>query len=256
MKYISVTHRRVAGFSLIEMAIVMLVIGLLLGGLLAPLSAQIEQQRTNETQKFLAEIKEALIGFAVANGRLPCPAISAASGVESFNVGGDATNGDCSNFNAGFVPAATLGLAPVDGQGFAIDAWNNRIRYAVTSSNANAFTTTNGMKTTGLSSLAPNLLVCSTASTSGSSCSVANSALTASPGVPVVIYSTGKNGGYGGAGTDEAENPNPNSADTDRVFASHTPTPSNAANGEFDDIVVWISPNILFSRMVAAGQLP
>ena len=44
--------------------------------------------------------------------------------------------------------------------------------------------------------------------------------------------------------------------DNDRVFVSHTPTPSNAANGEFDDIVVWISPNILFSRMVAAGQLP
>ena len=242
------------GFTLVEMAMVLLIVALLLGGMLVPLSAQMEQRNISDTQKALSEIKEAIIGYALANGRLPCPASSTSNGVESFAGGGNASNGNCSNFYNGFVPAATLGFtSAVDNQGntgFAVDSWSNRIHYAVTSSNSNAFTTTNGMSTVGISSLSPNLLVCSSASTSSSSCSVANSTLTSSPGVPVVIYSTGKNGQYGGTSADETENPNPNSADNDSVFVSHTPTPT------FDDLVVWISPNILFNRMVAAGKLP
>ncbi len=56
-----------AGFTLVEMAIVLVIVGLLLGGLLMPLSAQVEQRRIGETQKALDEIKEALVGFAIAN---------------------------------------------------------------------------------------------------------------------------------------------------------------------------------------------
>ncbi len=242
------------GFTLIEMAMVLMIVGLLLGGMLVPLSAQMEQRNSTETLRALSEIKDALIGYAIVNGRLPCPASATSNGAESFAAGGNAGNGNCSNFNNGFVPAATLGVTTavdnLGNTGFAVDAWGYRIHYAVTSSNGNAFTTSNGMKTVGISALAPNLLVCSTASSSGTSCSVANSALTASPGVPVVIYSTGNNGGNGGATGDEAENPNPNSADNDRIFVSHTPSPT------FDDLVIWISPNILLNRMVSAGKLP
>lgn len=248
MKRLTLPVRVSTGFSLVEMAIVLAIVALLLGGLLPTISSQIEQQRTNETRKQLEEIKDALIGYAIINGRLPCPASSTSYGAES-----PAGGGNCSNFNNGFIPAATLGLTPVDSQGFAIDSWNNRIHYAVTQSNGRAFTTLNGMSTTGISALSPDLYVCSTASAT-TSCSVANSTLTSN--APVVIYSTGKNGGYGGTGADEAENPNPNSADNDRVFVSHTPTPVGAPNGEFDDIVTWISPNVLINRMVAAGKLP
>ena len=237
------------GFSLIELAIAIFVITLLLGGLLVPLSSQVEQRQISDTRKYLEEIKEALIGFAVTNGRLPCPASSTSSGVENPSGGGA-----CSNNYNGFVPAVTLGLAVVDNQGFAVDPWGNRIHYAVTTANSNAFTTVNGMSTTGLSVLTPNLLICSTATgISGSSCAAGN-ALT--NGVPAVIYSIGKNGAYGGTGLDEAANPNPNSTNNDRVFVSHLPTPSTAPNGEFDDIMTWLSPNILYNRMVAAGKLP
>ena len=241
------------GFTLIEMAMVLMIVGLLLGGMLVPLSTQMDQRNVSDTQKTLSDIKEAIIGYAIANGRFPCPASATSNGVESFFSGG-ASGGYCSNFNNGFVPAATLGItSTVDNQGntgFAVDSWGNRIRYAVTSSNGYAFTETNGMSTVGMSSLQPNLLVCSTASSSSTSCSVANSTLTSSPGVPAVIYSTGKNGASGGTSADEAENPNPNSADNDRVFVSHDFTPT------FDDQVIWISPNILYNRMVAAGKLP
>jgi prepilin-type N-terminal cleavage/methylation domain-containing protein len=237
------------GFSLIELAVAMFVIVLLLGSVLAPLAAQVEQRHVSDTQKYLDEIKEALIGFAVSNDRLPCPASAASAGVESPAGGGACTN----NYN-GFVPAVTLGMSVVDNQGFAVDPWGNRIRYAVTNANGNAFTTASGMSAATITALAPNLLICSTATGISASSCAAGTALTT--GVPALIYSTGKNGGYGGTGLDEAANPNANSANNDRVFVSHVPTPASAANGEFDDIMTWLSPNVLYNRMISAGRLP
>lgn len=241
--------RRQNGFTLLEVAIVIAIVSLVLGSLLVPLQTQVEQRQIADTRKQLEDIKAALVGFAVSNGRLPCPASSTSLGVESPSGGGACNN----NYN-GFVPAATLGLTLVDNQGYAVDPWGNRIRYAVTSANGNAFTTANGMQSAGFSALAPNLLICSTATgISGTNCAAGKSLTT---GVPAVIYSTGKNGGYGGTGTDETENPNANSANNDRVFVSHIITPPAAANGEFDDIVTWLSPNTLYNPMTAAGRLP
>jgi len=248
----SQTHT--SGFTLIEMAVVLLIMGILLSGLLPTLSSRIEQQRLSEVHKQLDEIQLAVLGYTLINGRLPCPASSTSKGMESFSNGGNATNGMCSNFDNGYAPAATLGLVTTDG--YAVDPWNNRIRYAVTKSNSNAFTTSNGMNLVGLANLAPDLLVCTTATGISASSCASGAALTASPGVPLVIYSTGKNGSYGGTGIDEAANPNPNSNNNDRVFVSHLPTAGSAANGEFDDVVIWLSPALLYYQMIAAGKLP
>jgi hypothetical protein len=35
----------------------------------------------------------------------------------------------------------------------------------------------------------------------------------------------------------------------------HETRVGNAAGGEFDDIVTWISPSVLYSRLVSAGAL-
>lgn len=238
-------HKLADGFSLVEMAIVLAIVGLLMASLLPTFSGQVEQQKRNDTKKHLEEIKEALVGFAIATSRFPCPAIATSHGTEKFASGGDSSNGNCEKFNDGFLPAATLGIYPTDGDGFAIDAWGNRIHYAVTQSNSKAFTKLDGMKTRGISSLTPDLIVCSTASTSSTDCSVSNTKQTSS--APFVIYSTGMKLG---TNSDEAENPNPYSSDSDKVFVSNTPS------SNFDDIVTWLSSNILFSRMVAAGKLP
>src|SRR5688572_19844594 len=72
------------GFSLAELAIVLLIVGLILAGVLTPLGAQIEIRKTAETTKILEDVKEALLGFAAANGRLPCPASDTSNGQESF----------------------------------------------------------------------------------------------------------------------------------------------------------------------------
>jgi prepilin-type N-terminal cleavage/methylation domain-containing protein len=242
--------KSVYGFTLVEMAIVLGIIALILGTSLTLLSAQQDQRRIEDTNSRLATAQEALIGFAIAYGRLPCPASAASNGMESFASGGSAANGNCSNFYNGLLPASTLGLTPVDSQGFAIDAWGNRIPYAVTAANSHAFTITDGMKNAGISTLAPDLQVCSTSTGITATSCAAGSSL-ASNGVPVVIYSTGRNGAYGGTSADEAANLN-----NDRVFVYHTPNPDGATGGYFDDQLIWLSQYILFNRMIQAGKLP
>ena len=245
-------RKHAAGFTLIEMAVVVAVIGLLLGSLLVPLATQVEERRLGEVRRTLDDAREALLGFAMANGRLPCPASSASNGAENPLGGGACTN----NYN-GFLPAATLGITPTDAQGYAVDPWGNRIRYAVTAANTNAFTTTQGISAQFMvSTPSPDLQVCSTASgvTGPPPACAAGATLTGI--APAVIFSTGPNGATGGTSVDEAQNPNTNSANNDRLFVSRTQAAQGAAGGDFDDIVIWLSPHILYNRMVAAGRLP
>ncbi len=267
------------GFTLIELAIVLLILGALLAGILIPFTTQVELRRVGETQKTLLEIREALIGFAAANGRLPCPASAGSNGQESFAAGGNTINGNCSNFFDGFVPGALLGIGPVDGAGFVLDAWNNRIRYAVSNDDEippstppppppppadfdftglGTFPSSSGeMRNVGMPGLKPDLRVCSTATgITATTCAAGTSLVDTAV---AVIYSTGPNAARpdpGGVRRDENANPNPNSADNNRTFVSHDRAGENHPNGEFDDIVIWLSPNILYARMIAAGRLP
>lgn len=246
---------RARGFTLIEMAVVVAVIALLLGSLLVPLATQVEERRISDVRRVLEDAKEALIGYVIANGRLPCPATATSNGVENPVGGGACINAD--GIFRGFLPAATLGITPTDAQGYAVDPWGNRIRYSVTNANTNAFTTANGISTQFVSGTpSPDLQVCSTGiGVTGAppSCAV-TAMLTAT--APAVIFSTGPNGGIGGTSADETENPNPNNANNDRLFVSRPPGTVGASGGEFDDIVTWLSPNVLYSRMVAGGKLP
>lgn len=235
------------GFTLIELAIVMFIVSLLLGGMLLPLSGQQDIRNYGDTQKILADARDALLGYAMANDRLPCPAAPGGTGVED-PVGG----GVCNHPYDGFFPAVTLGIAPVDAQGYLLDGWGGdtirRVRYAVTKANASAFTTQNGMKTTGITALAPDLKVCSTgvgltAPTPDTADCAVNTTLATD--AVAVIYSLGKNAGTGGTSTDELPN-----VTADRAFVN---APQSTV---FDDQMVWLSKSTLFNRMVAAGKLP
>src|SRR5205814_4565643 len=62
------------GFSLVELAVAVAIIALLLAGALIPLSTQIDVRNSADTQRNMESIRDAIIGFAQANGRLPCPA--------------------------------------------------------------------------------------------------------------------------------------------------------------------------------------
>ena len=70
----AVRSKAARGFSLVEMAIVLAIIGLLLSGLLLTLGTQVDQRNASTTQSQLEAAREALLGFAIIYGRLPCPA--------------------------------------------------------------------------------------------------------------------------------------------------------------------------------------
>lgn len=238
-----------SGFTLVEMAIVLMIVGLLLGGMLVPLSAQMEQRNNSETQKALSEIKEAIIGYALANGQLPCPADpSAVTGVTAN--AGIARTPPCTGTNStGVLPWATLGVNETD-------AWGNRYTYRVTSDFADAI----GSSTYGGCTPSPIPTLASFGLCSVGNLNVLSAALggvTIAGNVPAVIISHGKNaaGAYTPQGTQLAVGSNPDELEnsdgsTNTNYVSHTPTTT------FDDLVVWISPNILLNRMVTAGKLP
>jgi type II secretory pathway pseudopilin PulG len=113
------------GFSLVELAVAFTIIVLLLAGAMIPLSTQMELRAIADTQRSMESIREAIIGFAQANGRLPCPAAGgiaaggAGAGTEQFNAG----TGVC-NPVFGVIPWATLGVAETD-------FWGRRFSYGV-----------------------------------------------------------------------------------------------------------------------------
>lgn len=227
------------GFSLVEIAMVLVIVGLLIGGLLTPLSTQMEQRRVADTRRALEEAREALIGYAVRNGHLPCPAISAVNGEE------DRSGYRCTDERRdGFLPWATLGLPK-------LDAWNHLYRYSVTPAFADS-----GQR---FKLITPRDITVYTRDPLGNLAYAAPA-----QDVPAVVVSHGKNG-YGAyselgvpaantaaGGDDERAN-----AQSDVNFMARPPSDNRALpGGEFDDQVVWVSPNILFNRMVAAQVLP
>lgn len=279
--------RRAAGFTLIELAVVMAIVALLLGTMMVTLSAQTDQRNSDDTRRRLDQARELLLTYAIVNGRLPCPARSAntaspvtVAGDEvrdaSGNCVGDAVTdyygGTSGGTTLGLLPARTIGYQQTDSSGFAVDAWGNRIRYAVAnlitacsgSSTTPHFTNATNLKANGLSCQPNDLLVCKSANDgtyviTSTTCGGGANQIMSQSLVAAIVYSTGKN--FNTAQTsaaattlgriDEAANLN-----GDRVFVWHTPTPSTAANGEFDDQMTWITVGELYGRLVSAGVLP
>lgn len=230
------------GFTLVEMAMVLVIVGVTLGGLLVSLSAQVDQRDYAQTRQSMEEIKEALLGFALSRGYLPCPAISSANGAE------DRTAGVCTaGKRVGFLPWAELGLKKTD-------SWNRLYRYSVTpaySSSPLAIT---------LSPPTARDITIQTRNAAGVLINLSNV-----NDIPVAVISHGKNG-YGGTNNNgilltdtsvnnDDEKTNNTGAGTtlvSREFGDNKTT----TYGEYDDIVVWVSPNTYLSKMVTVGNLP
>ncbi len=129
------------GFTLIEMAIVMVVIGLLLSGGLVAVAPVLQNSKVAETNQRLDRIEQALILHVIRNGCLPCPADPALASTSS-NAGRANDNGtyyppvsgtstgcaatSCQN-SVGVVPWINLGISEAD----ATDGFGARISYSV-----------------------------------------------------------------------------------------------------------------------------
>lgn len=262
------------GFTLVELAVVVAIVALLLGALLVPLATQYQGRQIKETRESLADIKEALLGFAVTQGRLPCPDIDR-NGTE------DACGGPgppATDVVEGFIPWQDLGVP-------ATDAWGRIFRYAVTREFTEA--------TLPGAPPAPNQLDLTDSANANISVSTRgdNAATTPTPietkwpitlaaNVPAVVLSVGSNG-LGGSllgvvdlpfalSGDELTNvsaitstwsvPGLPRAFIQRVHSSISTGCSETIEGqpfcEFDDLLVWISAPVLFNRLIEARQLP
>ncbi len=103
------------GFTLLEIAIVMVIIGILTGGGVSLMKMLTERKLRNETADYLQQTRSALISFAKNNGRLPW-----ADGSPAASGDGIEDNGSTN----GFLPYQTLQLAPSD-------AYKRFLRYEV-----------------------------------------------------------------------------------------------------------------------------
>jgi len=237
-------NRNCRGFTLVEMAVVLVIIGLLVGSFIGTVSSRIETSRYAETRKDLEDIKLALIGYAYKNGGLPCP--------DFFTSDDGVSDVACVAFTqpTGNVPWVTLGL----GSG---DPWNNRYEYWVDASNfSDAAAVPFDLDTDANGQV-------SRRSADGTALELLAS------GVVAVIYSRGKNGlgAEGVDGSSRASIPGTGHSDEElnadtganrEKFVSRPVTPGNVATdgGTFDDIVIWISEYELKAKMVEAGVLP
>lgn len=244
--------RRQGGFTLTELAVVFAIVALLIGGAFMTLSAQIEQRNYDETMRRLNAAADAVIAFAIVNGRLPCPATAGTTGDEAF------TGANCTTWYGGFLPARAIGFQPVDAQGYGVDVWNNRIRYAVaqtvtgcagTPANPH-FVSAANLKANGVSCRPNDLDICAPADTS-TTCTTANRVVS-SDTVAVIVFSTGKDGAVPASqGPHEVAN-----TDGDAAFISHTPSGADSSTGMYDDLMVWIPAGVVYSRLIDAGVLP
>ena len=252
---------------MIELSVVLFIISLLMVGLLGPVGTQIEAQERQQTIDTMNDIIESLYGFAIINGRLPCPDTTG-DGIADPPTSPATTctvaNGD------GWLPWQTLGL---NIQG---DVWGNRFKYHVTTGFTRIDTGTCSPTDSELDLCQSGNITIRTRGDDTSTGAVLESKFqyNAATLVPAVVVSHGRNA-LGAttilgttmvattAGTDENEN---DDANTDANFYSRTfseggagcTDDTNEANFlcAYDDIVTWISPNILMNRMVKAEVLP
>jgi prepilin-type N-terminal cleavage/methylation domain-containing protein len=238
-------NNRLYGFSLVEMAVVLVIIGLLMSGLMVPLSSQLEYQKIEITQQRLEDIKEALLGFGAAQGYLPCPTAD--------DKTGQADPSRC--IEEGFLPWATLGLDEARK-----DGWGRYFRYRVDENfggdvdiDFTNVTTENNLIVTNKmisgKTLEPVELTCRGADNSSQ--------------VIAIVFSYGKD--------NQANNINDPSNVSDAAISykcndstqpdftyaqdSYINAPE-APNEHFDDILTWLPKSIFVSRLALAGQWP
>lgn len=222
------------GFSLIEMAIVLLIVSTLLGGLLISIGTTREISNRNAAQAQIDEIVEALYGFAQATGRLPCPATATSDGVEV-----------CPTAH-GFVPSATLGLSGrLNDDNLLMDDWLGAFRYSTSTALANTYTTNLSARPINQLITGADLQVCDVPACTN----------VLADNLPAVIISLGENWDSFSS-TNEVENSGEATVSGYRMPSDSTFISTAYIEDSFDDIIGWVSPSILISRLVSAGQLP
>lgn len=291
----SVEQFKPTGFTLIEVAIVLLIVSILVGYTVALIPKQRELKQYRAAKQQMDEIIATIIGFAQVNGRLPCPAIPDSVGDED----GDGVT-ECNNFG-GFVPVKTIGFEGLlNGDSLLLDPWGNPYRYYVSNSDnggafGSDFVISGDMRAVGLvdadddtfSDLDGVFHICNDAhSTDKDVCKApagvydvvfgrSDATKITGPygGAPFVLLSHGRDWNLVAATGDQLTNLGSSQSLADlgmfngplgveytlkSVAARETAFVKriSGVSDDFDDIVRWVSPGLLFRKMIDAGQLP
>ncbi len=270
--------RGMSGFTLLEMAMVLAIIGLIMGTILSMTKTLSSSSKIAATQSKEALIKAALINFIATNNRLPCPAdptklSTQFAGTEAI---GAVTAGVCNatpnitygTVVSGLAPWAALGLT----QDSATDGYNQFFTYQVTlTATQTVAATAAGLGKQTISGLQGAISIFSTAyptppTASATSPIALNNEInycgqtSFNPCAAVAIIvsygadglgafsSSGTQSNLPPANTDEAEN-----ANLDSFFVMKDASISSA--NPFDDIILPLSSNDLLSPLTANGTV-
>ncbi|MDR2881887.1 MAG: type II secretion system GspH family protein [Azoarcus sp.] len=214
------------GFTLIEMAIVLVVLGLIASLLVTPLAMRAEASQRRAAEEMLDNITDALIGFALVQGRLPCPSIESDPASSAYGL----EQGPPCTFNVpGYLPWRTLGLPAHDPWGSpranATQPWTGHWRYRPDKNFAEG--------TISLSTLPSGSIQIK--DHDGNLISTADSRIVA------VVFSTGPNR--------QADGLNTTHSSTSPTFEAGEPTPA------FDDLLRWIAHPLFIARLARSGRL-
>lgn len=255
------------GFTLVELALVLLIVSLLLAGILMPLAIQRELRSYADTKKTMDQINEALMGFALVNGRLPCPASgSVADG--TAGAGTELLVGNVCTSYTGVIPWATLNVPETD-------EWGGRFTYRVTSAFADAIAAATYPCGPAIAPTQSSFALCDSGDMKIRSRTPAPAKMAydlTNATLPAVFISHGKNGkgAFLSNGTQIAPAPNTtdeytNSLSTTVSFFSREKQEASSGCSdtagatpmcEFDDVVAFVPLTTLLNRMVVANKFP
>lgn len=281
---------RAAGFSLVELAIVVLIVSILLTMGLAAFSVQVDTAALSATQRRQDAIKDALIAYLRKNARLPCPETTGLAGGGSSptgrenrtNVGPPDPSFPCTSF-VGTLPWLDLGLSKDN----ALDGYGNYFSYFVATAAADAdpdWTRTSNLAATvtGFSSGTPGRFAITH---NGQQTGVGPTLYPLPSLAAVVIVSHGKNGfgaitekgtlNASSADASELANQPPAAATSAPAWTPQVSAPldynalgmrfpavtatlvtgSTTAGGTFDDVVLVLRPDDLLGPIIKDGAM-
>ncbi len=122
---------RAPGFTLVEIAVVLLILTILAVTIGSTMSGAVEARRHEETRQNMQKVEDALVSFVSTSRRLPCPAdgsLSSASALfgQEQRTGSGATT-VCTAMTNGVIPWRSIGLTQSD----VADGWFNLLTYRV-----------------------------------------------------------------------------------------------------------------------------
>jgi len=248
------------GFTLIEIAIVLLVVTILLGYSVAMFPKQQELKQYRAVEAEMDSIIEHLIAHAQVNGRLPCPDTSAGGTVADIDGIEDRVGINDCEASFGFLPARTLGMnGRYNDAGVLEDSWGQGYGYAISEVDAGVngdidLVTANGIRDEGMAavSAALDLSICDDSAVAGFDLTCAAAASNdVVINVAAVIISLGKDNAIPATSNIQAEN-----LDDFHNGANDTVYVFSPRRDDYDDVVKWIPASLLFSKMIEAEQLP